>query len=109
MTDYGYSSTSTDGINWSQSSTTKLASSSGGSTVNAHYADMVFGNGIFVFVGHYRHNPSTSYIWYSSDGASWQSKSTDFGTGCMGGGTCNIGAVSGIAYGIVNISEYPAP
>jgi hypothetical protein len=103
------SATSTDGINWTQSSSTKLVSGSGGSDYTAHYAGMTYGNNLFVFVGYYRHSPSTSYIWYSSDGASWQSKSTDFGTDCLGNETCNIDVVSGIAYGTLNISEYPAP
>ncbi|MFL2809402.1 MAG: hypothetical protein ACJ0DG_10185, partial [bacterium] len=108
MTGHGYSSTSIDGINWTQSSSTKLVSSSGGSgDHNAGRGKLTFGNNLFVFVGYYRHSPSTYYIWTSTDGASWTSVSTDFGDdgpGCP----CSRGGW-GIAYGIVNISEYPAP
>ena len=59
MTGHGYSSTSTDGINWTQSSSTKLVSSSGGSDYNAGRGELTFGNNLFVFVGYYRHSPST--------------------------------------------------
>jgi hypothetical protein len=107
MTGHGYSSTSTDGINWTQSSSTKLVSSSGGSDYNAGRGELTFGNNLFVFVGYYRHSPSTYYIWTSTDGASWTSVNTNFGDdgpGCP----CSRGGW-GIAYGIVNISEYPAP
>ena len=103
MTGHGYSSTSTDGINWTQSSSTKLVSSSGGSDYNAGRGELTFGNNLFVFVGYYRHSPSTYYIWTSTDGASWTSVSTNFGddgAGCP----CDRGGW-GIAYGIVNTSD----
>jgi hypothetical protein len=109
MTGHGYSSTSTDGQNWTQSSSTKLVSSSGGGgDHNAGRGELTFGNNLFVFVGYYRHSPSTYYIWTSTDGASWTSVSTNFGTSCIGDSSCNRGGW-GIAYGTVNISEYPAP
>jgi len=67
---------------------------------------MTFGNGKFIFVGEDRYS-STYYIWSSTDGASWTTVSTSFrndGAGCP----CNRGGW-GIAYGTVDISEYPAP
>ena len=52
MTGHGYSSTSTDGMNWTQFSSTKLVSSSGGGDdKDASMGDLTFGNGKFVFVG----------------------------------------------------------
>ena len=63
---------------------------------------------LFVFVGYYRHSPSTYYIWTSTDGASWTSVSTNFGTTIGMGCPCSRGGW-GIAYGTVNISEYTAP